>query len=116
MNISYRYVGENVRNARLNKGLTIEQLAELIDVSDSYLGVAERGTSGFSVEVIVKLAAVLDVTTDSLLLKGAPNHKPSSKFDTLVTLLSRCSEREIDYMTEFIKFNKKNGIFKALKP
>lgn len=116
MNIQYRYVGENVRNARLNKGLTIEQLAELIDVSDSYLGVAERGTSGFSVEVIVSLARVLGVTTDSLLMENAPSCKPSSKLDTLVTLLSQCSDNEVDYITEFVKLGKKKGIFRTVKP
>jgi transcriptional regulator with XRE-family HTH domain len=116
VNIQYKYIGENVRTARLNKGLTIEQLAELADISDSYLGVAERGTSGFSVEVIVRLAAVLDVTTDSLLTENAPNSKPSSKLETLVTLLSQCSDNEIDYVTDFVKLGKKKGIFRAVKP
>ena len=116
MNIQYRYIGENVRTARLNKGLTIEQLAELADISDSYLGVAERGTSGFSVEVIIRLATILDVTTDSLLMENAPSNKPSSKLDTLATLLSQCSDNELDYVTDFVKLGKKNGIFRAVKP
>ena len=114
--MQYRYVGENVRRARLNKGLTIEQLAELIDVTDSYLGVAERGTSGFSVEVIIRIATVLDITTDSLLMENAPSYKPSSKLDTLVTLLSQCPDNEVEYITEFVKLSKKKGIFRAVKP
>ena len=116
MAINYRYIGNNVRNARQSKNLTIEQLAELIDVSDSYLGVAERGTSGFSVEVIVKLASALGVTTDSLLMENAPNHEPSTKLDSLVMLLSKCSDSEIDYLTDFVKLSKKKGIFKAIQP
>ena len=116
MNINYRYVGENVRNARLNKGLTIEQLAELADISDSFLGVAERGTSGFSIETIVKLATVLGVTTDSLLLENAPGHEPSSKVDTLATILSGCTDDEVEFMIEYVKLSKKMGIFKGAKP
>lgn len=115
MNINYRYVGENVRNARLNKGLTIEQLAELADISDSFLGVAERGTSGFSIETIIKLAVVLDVTTDSLLFENHPGPTPSSKMDTLVTILSGCADEDIDFMIEYVKLSKKMGIFKAAK-
>jgi transcriptional regulator with XRE-family HTH domain len=116
MNINYRYVGENVRNARLNKGLTIEQLAELADISDSFLGVAERGTSGFSIETIIRLAKVLGVTTDSLLLENAPGQEPSPKVDTLATILSGCADNEIDFMIEYVKLSKKMGIFKTGKP
>ena len=116
MGTNFRYIGNNVRAARQSKNLTIEQLAELIDVTDSYLGVAERGTSGFSVEVIIRLASVLGVTTDSLLMENAPNPEPSTKLDSLVMLLSKCSDSEIDYLAEFVKLSKKKGIFKAVKP
>jgi len=116
MNVNYRYVGENVRNARLNKGLTIEQLAELADISDSFLGVAERGTSGFSIETIIKLAKVLDVTTDSLLLENSPSNAPAPKVDTLVTILSGCSDDEVDFMIEYVRLCKKMKIFKVGKP
>ncbi|MDR1532910.1 MAG: helix-turn-helix domain-containing protein [Clostridiales bacterium] len=116
MNINYRYVGENVRSARLNKGLTIEQLAELADISDSFLGVAERGTSGFSIETIIKLARVLGVTTDSLLLENVQGRGSSSKADTLAAILAGCTEDEIAFMIEYVKLCKKMGIFKAAKP
>jgi len=116
MNIQYRYVGENVRNARLNKGLTIEQLAELADISDSFLGVAERGTSGFSVETIVKLSKALGVTTDSLLLENQPGQNPSSKSETLATILLGCTDDEADFMIEYVKLCKKTGMFKTVKP
>jgi transcriptional regulator with XRE-family HTH domain len=113
MNINYRYVGENVRIARLNKGLTIEQLAELTGLSDSFLGVGERGTSGFSIESIVKLAQVLEVTTDSLLMTNAPEVTVSSKADTLETILSGCTDEEVEFMIEYVKLCKKMGIFKT---
>jgi transcriptional regulator with XRE-family HTH domain len=115
MKIGYKYVGENVRNARLNKGLTIEQLAELADISDSFLGVAERGTSGFSIETIIKLSKALNVTTDSLLLENSPSQEPSSKADTLMTILSGCADDEIDFMIDYVKLCKKAGIFKTNK-
>jgi transcriptional regulator with XRE-family HTH domain len=115
MNIKYRYVGENVRHARLNKGLTIEQLAELADISESFLGVAERGTSGFSIETIIKLANVLGVTTDSLLIENARVHEQASNNETLSTILSGCTDKEIDFMIEYVKLCKKTGIFKAPK-
>jgi transcriptional regulator with XRE-family HTH domain len=116
LNVNYKYVGENVRLARMNRGLTIEQLAELADISDSFLGGAERGTSGFSIETIIKLSKVLGVTTDSLLLENAPDPAPSSRLETLSTLLSKCSDEEIDFLIEYVLLSKKVGLFKAVKP
>jgi transcriptional regulator with XRE-family HTH domain len=116
MNINYRYVGENVRKARLNKSLTIEQLAELTGISDSFLGVAERGTSGFSIETIIRLSKALGVTTDALLLENAPLPEPSSKKETLVTVLSGCTNDEVEFMIEYVKLCKKMGVFKTVKP
>ena len=116
MNVKLRYVGENVRKARLNKGLTIEQLAELAEISDSFLGVAERGTSGFSIDTIVKIAKALDVSTDSLLLEDAQSNELSPKVDTLTAILSRCTDREIDFIIEYVKLCKKMGFLGTPKP
>jgi transcriptional regulator with XRE-family HTH domain len=52
MKYSLKYIGENIRNARLAKNLTIEELAELADISDSFLGIVERGVSGISIETL----------------------------------------------------------------
>jgi transcriptional regulator with XRE-family HTH domain len=116
MNTNYKYIGKNVRNARLNKGLTIEQLAEIVDISDSFLGVAERGTSGFSIETIIKLAKALGVTTDSLLLDEVHLQTSLSKTDTLTAILSNCADADIDFLIEYVKLCKKRGIFTAVKP
>ena len=112
MKKTYRYIGENVRAARMSKGLTIEQLAELTDISDSFLGVAERGTSGFSVETIVKIARVLNVSTDSLLMENFEHNQPSTKLDTLCTLLKNCNDADLDFLIGYIKLCKSNGIFR----
>jgi len=115
MNAKLRYVGENVRRARLNKGLTIEQLAELAEISDSFLGVAERGSSGFSIETIVKISKALNVTTDSLLIEGEQSNEMSPKIDTLAAVLSHCSDKEIDFIIEYVKLCKKSGLFSAAR-
>lgn len=111
MKENYKYIGENVRKARLAKGLTIEQLAELVGISDSFLGVAERGSSGFSIETIVAIAKVLDVSTDNLLLENNIEYAPPQSLDTLLVLLKNCSENDIDFLIEYIKLCKAKGIF-----
>jgi transcriptional regulator with XRE-family HTH domain len=111
--MSENHIGQNVRKARQSKGLTIEQLAELAGISDSFLGGAERGTSGFSLATIIALSKALGVSTDSLLLGSTPEYKPSTKMDTLTTILSSCADNELDFLIQLVKLSKQNGIFKS---
>lgn len=109
MNKNLKYIGENVRIARKRKGLTLEQLAELCNISESFLGVAERGSSGFSVETIIKIATTLEVSTDELLLSNIKKEsKSSDKLDTLKTLLSQSEDCELEFFVDFVKLYKSN--------
>ncbi len=54
-------MGEVIREARLNQGLTQEELAELIDVTPAYIGHIERNQRNFSLELLVKLTTELGI-------------------------------------------------------
>jgi len=60
-------VGERIRKLRTERGLTQEKLAEQIGVARGSVARYEAGTYYPSQEVIVKLAAILGVTTDLIL-------------------------------------------------
>lgn len=77
MEIDYCILGENVRKFRKQRMLSQEQLAELCDISTSFLGHIERGTRKMSLETLVSLADVLHVTPDSLLSGQLPVHDAS---------------------------------------
>ena len=59
--------GHRLKELRTQKKLTQKQLAELIGVKNSIISFYEVGDRFPSPEIIVKLAAVLHVTTDYLL-------------------------------------------------
>jgi transcriptional regulator with XRE-family HTH domain len=112
MKSSLKYIGENIRNARLAKNLTIEQLAELADITDSFLGVVERGSSGISVETLISIAIALNVTADSLIMeKSIPSEVTASKKDTLLALLQTNNESELDFLIDFINLYRKKAKF-----
>lgn len=64
----YSALGERIRKARKQKKLTQEQLAEACDLSTAHIGHIERGTRALSIESLITISEVLDVSTDYLLL------------------------------------------------
>ena len=58
--------GNNVKNYRLLKGLTQEQLAESISISTVQLGRIESGKDACSIQMVLKLCAALLVTPNDL--------------------------------------------------
>ena len=59
-------LGKRIREERLKKGLTQEQLAEKVDISLNFMSLIENGKN-MSVQTLVNLANALDVSIDYLL-------------------------------------------------
>ena len=60
-------LGKRIKEARLNKKLTQEQLAEKADIGSYYLGEIERGIKAPSLKVFISIADALGISTDALL-------------------------------------------------
>lgn len=60
--------GKRIKALRDQKGLTQEQLAEALHISDVHLRRLEAGRSTGSVELVVEIAEFFDVSLDYLLL------------------------------------------------
>lgn len=64
----YAALGERIRKVRKQKHLTQEQLAEVCGLSTAHIGHIERGTRALSIESLITISEVLNVSTDYLLL------------------------------------------------
>lgn len=100
--MDYRLLGKNIRQERINTGLTQEKLAEKADISVSFLGQIERGERKLSLETLLSLSKVLCVSVDSLLqinrkIKSRPDIE---RFNNL--LLGR-TETEINLLIDVAK-------------
>lgn len=61
-------IGKRIQQLRQSRGLSLSELAERADVAKSYLSAIERNIQGNpSIQVIEKLAAVLNVPIQTLL-------------------------------------------------
>ena len=110
MKINLKHIGENIRTVRKRKGLTLEVLSGLSGVSESFLGMVERGASSLSIETLIALCDALDVTAASILMEGREeNTRPSDKYDTLCTMLKNATDDEFDFYINFVKLCRGSG-------
>lgn len=60
--MDYRDMGRKIRSQRKAQGLTQERLAELLDISASFLGHIERGTRAASLDTLARLCNALHIS------------------------------------------------------
>lgn len=68
--MDYKRLGERIREERRRLGLTQAQLAESIDISDSYMGAIERGERSLTLDTLVRLVNRLGVTIDYMMAES----------------------------------------------
>ncbi len=118
MDIDYIALGKKIRQERIKKNLTIEELAEILGLSPSYMGLIERGQRGISIETLCKLSNVFKVSTDYLLfsmMNDANNVDDSSSTyyqNQIIALTNQYSEHDFDFLIEFIRIKNKYRVQK----
>ncbi len=65
--MDWRSIGENIRKKRLAKSWKQATLAEKVDLSNSYIGMIERGEKVPKLETFVHITNALDSTSDEIL-------------------------------------------------
>ena len=71
-----------IRKAREDLGYTREKFAEKLDVSVSYLAELERGRTGISVKMLIKVCNVLGLSADYVLF-GTERQDDALRLDTI---------------------------------
>ena len=70
MAIDYSVIGSRIKQARLAKNMTQEDLEDKIDISVAFLSRVERGNSHINLKRLNQLCGLLDVS-EGYLLNGA---------------------------------------------
>lgn len=71
-----------IRKAREEQGYTREKFAEKLDVSVSYLAELERGRTGISVKMLVKVCNLLGLSADYVLF-GTEREQDTQRLDAI---------------------------------
>lgn len=115
-------LGQKVRQAREEQGLTQASLAEKAGVSPGLIGQIENGKVQPSLQTIEKLASVLgtspcyfildDAGIDDMLLQMNPALKEllsQPEVQSVLRLICNCTEQELQFILNFIKLYKQSG-------
>ncbi|GIP55311.1 helix-turn-helix domain-containing protein [Paenibacillus vini] len=88
-------VGERIRYLRKNRGLTQEQLGELVGLPQSYMGGIERGEKNISLETLERIVNALNVKPEEVIFRT--NDKADFEKDKLIDIISVLLKgRELD--------------------
>ena len=100
-----KVLGTRIREERLKRKFTIEELSEMIDLSPSYLGLVERGERSLGIKKLYVISKTLGVSIDSLV--NNEGQYPTSKKDELKALLRGLTDDEARLIVDTVKFLKK---------
>ena len=92
-NIDYLELGKRIRSERRRQDLTQEKLAEIADISDSFLGHIERGGRTLSIETLAKLANALNLSIEYIVC-GEFNYQPDMLPAEILEALNRISSSQ----------------------
>lgn len=100
MNYNMKQSGERIRQLRLKSELTQEQIAGKLNIDRSFYGRVEAGRSGCSVDLLIQLSELFEVSLDYLILGrySMTTFKDKEKLllkediDKVINLLGRIKE------------------------
>lgn len=101
-----QYFGEKIRALRLEKGLTQTQLADKIGLVKGSISAYEQGKKYPSVEVLIKLCSVFDVSSDYLI----------GLSDDMHLMKSELTDEQMTMIRNLIRELEKYNILKAEQP
>ena len=104
-------IGENIRNERVTRNISIDELAEMLELTSGFVGLIERGQRGTTPSTLLKLADVFGMSIDTLFsdengsLNLGEEHLPRghAKRLKIESLISGFSEKELDFVIDMIK-------------
>ena len=99
--IDYASIGQKVKQIRLSKGVTQEQLAEAVGVGVTHISHLETGSGVVSLKVFLAIVNYLRCSADELLCKEITTARPIVDH-WLVELVEDCDKTEIKIIADTV--------------
>jgi len=105
-------LGPFVRQLRLSRGATVEELANSAQISSSYLFRIERGEApNPSISLLRRLAGALDVTVETLTQAGqsSTGSTQASLADEIAAIVRTLPEDDLELVREVVRLLQRRG-------
>lgn len=99
--IDYASIGQKVKQIRLGKGVTQEQLAEAVGVGVTHISHLETGSGTVSLKVFLAIVNYLECSADEILCKEITTARPIVD-SWLAELVADCDQTEIKIIADTV--------------
>lgn len=96
-------IGNNIKTIRLSRGITQEQIAEKLNRSVNFVSLIELGKSGMSVETIIAICNILDISSESI-FKGLIDYNLKENDKYILENISSLNSRDKKMVTDLIQY------------
>ena len=99
-----KIIGENIQKFRKKKGLTQEQLAEMVSLSPNYISAVERGVYQLKYEKLVEIINCLECTPNDIFAETihCGYQFKSSRLSDMIKDLSKSEQKRIFEVIEVL--------------
>ena len=101
MSVNFKLIGRRIREVRAERGISQADLAERSKTTAQYLSQIENGKKQASLQVLLSVAEVLEVSLNELLTGNQVNNPVEYQRD-IVRLLTDCSSYEKRVLFEML--------------
>lgn len=92
MNYDMKKCGERIRQIRKVQGMTQEELAAELKIGDRHLRKIESGEKGPSIEILVELSELFEVSLDYIIVGRHQQNALKEKLSTIIQELSTLAD------------------------
>ncbi|NLB81914.1 MAG: helix-turn-helix transcriptional regulator [Clostridiaceae bacterium] len=94
----YKAVGQRIKSARNAKPYTQDYVSSKANIGEKFLSQVECGKAGLSVNSLVEICSILEVSSDYILFGNT-----HSKSDPISKLLKKLSPKQLNAAEELLK-------------
>lgn len=95
-------LGKNIKQIRLLKGLTQENLANDLDKSVNFISLLENGATGISIQSLVDICKVLECDVNSLFVNIIPAIDNNLPFESEIKYFEGKDKEIVDNLIRYI--------------
>jgi len=107
MALDYKIIGNRLKQARINSGLTQEMLAEKLNVSVAFLSRLETGSSHINLHRLEQICRITGVS-EGYILKGVSEEDSNYLANEFSELLKDCSAEQLKLIYNIAKLIKES--------